>query len=158
MNISRKINTNSPKVSNDSIKQLFDIKTLDLYCRYVISMNKNIKVSGLNLVNELFKKVDKSAYNNDIDRINRIEFINRGLDARLVKKLSDKDLILQYINGGILSKPLLDVSSMDEISDETLVYLTEQAAELVKSYFVDDKYEQILRLTSNLRVSNYKYR
>ena len=152
MNISRKINTNSPKVSNDSIKQLFDIKTLDLYCRYVISMNKNIKVSGLNLVNELFKKVDKSAYNNDIDRINRIEFINRGLDARLVKKLSDKDLILQYINGGILSKPLLDVSSMDEISDETLVYLTEQAAELVKSYFVDDKYEQILRLTSNLRV------
>lgn len=158
MNISRKINTNSPKVNNESIKQLFDIQTLDLYCGYVISMNKNIKVSGLNLVNELFKRVDKLSYGNDIDRINRIEFITRGLEARLVKKLSDKKLILQYINGGILSKPLIDVSTIEEISDETLTYLTEQAAELVKSYFVDDKYEQILRLTSNLRVSNYRYR
>ena len=67
-------------------------------------------------------------------------------------------MIIQYINGGIMDEPLLDTNSMEEISDEVLAYLNEQAGELSKSYFVDGKYEQILQLATDLKNSNYNRR
>jgi len=159
MNINRQINTKSnSKLDDEVMKPLFDIKTLDFYCRYVISSNQNIRVSGLHLVKDLFDKVDPRLYGNDTERINRIEFIKRGLEARLYKKLTDRDLIIQYINGGLLDSALLDTTNMDEISDETLAYLNEQAGELVKSYFVDDNYEKILSLATDLKNANYNRR
>ena len=97
MNIERKARSIRSTKDTQYVKQLFDIKTLDFYCRYVISANQNIRVSGLNLVKELFDKVDPDSYGNDIERINRIEFIKRGLEARLVKKINNRDLIIQYI-------------------------------------------------------------
>ena len=122
MNISRKINNNARSVKSniESIKPLFDIKTLEFYCRYVISMNQNIRISNLNLIRDLFDRVDENQYGNDIDRITRIRFIKRGLDARISKKLTNKDMIIQYINGGIGDKPLLDASTLEEISDEEI--------------------------------------
>lgn len=159
MNINRQINTKLKVFTSDeTMKPLFDIKTLDFYCRYIISSNKNIRISGLYLVKDLFDRVDPSSYGNDIERINRIYFIKRGLEARLVKKLTDRDLIIQYINGGLLDKPLLDTSNMEEISDEILAYLNEQAGELVKSYFVDDNYDKILNLATDLKNVNYNRR
>lgn len=159
MDIKRRASTRiSSKNKDDKIKPLFDIVTLDYYCRYIISSNQNIRVSGLNLVKELFEKVDPSFYGNDLERTTRIEFIKRGLEARLVKKLTDRDLIIKYINGGVLDAPLLDTSNMEEISDETLAYLNEQAGELAKSYFVDDNYEKILNLATNLKSENYTRR
>lgn len=158
MNINRRVGNRSTKTQIESIKPLLDIQTLDLYCRYVISANKNIRINSLSLIRDLFNRIDPSAYGNDIERITRIEFIKRGLEARLVKKLTDKDLIIKYINGGIVDKQLLDVSHYEEISDDVLIYLTEQAGELVKSYFVDDKYDQILNLATNLKTANYTHR
>lgn len=160
MNINRTVKTSvaSRKSDNEVIKPLFDIKTLDFYCRYVVSSNQNIRVSGLNLVKELFSRVDPASYGNDVERVKRIEFIKRGLDARLVKKLNNRDMIIQYINGGILDEPLLDTSNMEEISDEVLAYLNEQAGELSKSYFVDGTYEKILQLATDLKNSNYTRR
>lgn len=159
MNINRQINaSNSRRLDNEVMKPLFDIKTLDNYCRYVISANQNVRVSGLNLVKELFNRVDPSLYGNDTERITRIQFIKRGLEARLVKKLTKKDMIIQYINGGLLDEPLLDTNYMEEVSDEELAYLNEQAGELAKSYFVDDRYEKILSLSTNLKNANYTRR
>ena len=160
MNISRNVKTSPIKKRSDTevIKPLFDIKTLDFYCRYIVSANQNIRVSGLNIVKELFNMVDPASYGNDIERVKRIEFIKRGLDARLVKKLTNRDMIIQYINGGIMDEPLLDTNSMEEISDEVLAYLNEQAGELVKSYFVDGAYEKILQLSTDLKNSNYTRR
>ena len=160
MNISRNVKA-SPvvkKSDNEVIKPLFDIKTLDFYCRYIVSANQNIRVSGLNLVKELFNRVDPASYGNDIERVKRIEFIKRGLDARLVKKLNNRDMIIQYINGGIMDEPLLDTNSMEEISDEVLAYLNEQAGELAKSYFVDGTYEKIFQLATDLKNANYTRR
>lgn len=159
MDTNLKLSSNRSRNKNDeTIKMLFDIQTLDFYCRYVISTNKNIKTSHLALVKELFNRVDESAYRTDLDRLSRIKFIKRGLEARLKKKLIDKNLIIQYINGGPLNKPLLDTSNMEEISDEILAYLNDQAAELVKFYFVDEKYDQILNLAASLHTANYQSR
>ena len=76
MNIQRQIKNNKTiKPDNEVIKPLLDITTLDFYCRYIISSNKNIRISWLNIIKELFDRIDISSYGNDIDRINRIKFV-----------------------------------------------------------------------------------
>ena len=81
MNIQRQIKNNKTiKPDNEVIKPLLDITTLDFYCRYIISSNKNIRISWLNIIKELFDRIDISSYGNDIDRINRIKFVKRGLE------------------------------------------------------------------------------
>lgn len=155
MNVTRQSKTKYAKQIEESIKPLLDITTLDLYCRYIISSNRNIRINSLSVIRDLFNRIDISSYGNDIERIKRIKFIKRGLEARLVKKLTDKNLIITYINGGIADEPLLDTSTFEEVSDDIIIYLTEQAGELVKSYFVDERYDKILNLATNLRTANY---
>ena len=76
MNISRKINNNtrSVKSNTESIKPLFDIKTLEFYCRYVISMNQNISIynlnvaSGVNATDYMLSLKGKTNLEEDLDK------------------------------------------------------------------------------------------
>ncbi len=152
MNIRRASNLkNYNDNKKEKLTQLFDIKTLDLFCRYIISSNSNIKMSSLLLVQNLFERINVSDYGNDIERINRINFIKRGLEARAIKHLKEKELIVQYINGGINNDNLLDISNYDEISDDELAYINDQACVLTETYFVDGYYNDITRLSNNLK-------
>ena len=146
-----------PLIKKNYIKQLFDINTLDLYCRYVISNNANIRLNGVSLIKSIFDKVNIEKYGNDVERVARIKFINRGLTARLDKHLKDSNIILQYINGGMLSSPedaLVDTSNFKELSDEELAQINEQTAILSRTYFIDDQIDEINRLANELRTSN----
>ncbi len=153
MNIRRQAsNINKPVQDNGiHITQLFDIKTLDLYCRYTISENSNIRMSSLVLVKNLFNKVDIKAYGNDEERVVRIRFIKRGLEARVDKHLKEKDMIIQYINGGLLNDQLLDTSNFKEVSDEELAYINEQSCILSEYYFVDEEFEAIHKAAAELK-------
>ena len=63
MNIRRASNLkNYNDNKKEKLTQLFDIKTLDLFCRYIISSNSNIKMSSLLLVQSLFERVNISDY------------------------------------------------------------------------------------------------
>ena len=153
MNIRRQASRINKPVENNGIHltQLFDIKTLDLYCRYIISENTNIRMSSLVLVKNLFNKVDIKAYGNDEERVNRIQFIIRGLEARVDKHLKEKDMIIQYINGGLLNNQLLDTSIFKEISDEELAYINEQSCILSEYYFIDSEFEAIHKASAELK-------
>ena len=152
MNIRRASNLkNYNDNRKEKLTQLFDIKTLDLFCRYIISSNSNIKMSSLLLVQSLFERVNISDYGNDIERVNRINFIKRGLEARAIKHLKEKELIVQYINGGINNDNLLDISSYEEISDDELAYINDQACVLAETYFVDGYYNEITKLSNDLK-------
>ena len=150
MNIRRASNYTNFENKKEKLTQLFDIKTLDLYCRYIISRNSNIKMSSLILVKNLFDKVLISDYGNDIERIKRINFIKRGLEARATKHLTDRDLIIQYINGGIGAEDLLDTSGYEEISDDELAYINNESCSLSETYFVDGDFNEIVRLSTEL--------
>lgn len=139
----------------ETVKQLFDINSLDLYCRYIISENQNIRLNGVSLIKSIFDKIDTENYGNDVERINRIDFVKRGLDARLNKHLKDSKMIVQYINGGMGSEDnLIDTSNLKELSDEELALINEQSAVLSSTYFIDDKWEEIDKLATELRTSN----
>lgn len=105
--------------SGKQIKLGFDLVTLNILCSYVISSNKNIRRSHLINIRNLFSLLDLSEYT-DNQRSLRVTFVQRALEARLDKNLIDKDMIIKYINGGIIDDALIESSNFKELSNGEL--------------------------------------
>ena len=118
------------KNKNLKIDVKFDITELELFCSYIVSENKSIHRGNLINIRNLFAIMDMDNYKNDTERLSRIEFINRGIDARINYNLTSSDMILSHINGGLGSyKPntfrILNNSEIDWVNQtvsETLKY------------------------------------
>lgn len=78
-----------------------DLPTLTIFCKYILQDARMIRMEHLVNLRRLFNMIDKSTYENDPDKIKRINFIMKALEARLDYNLTDLDLILNHINGGI---------------------------------------------------------
>lgn len=93
-----------------------DIVSLQVFCSFIVSENKNIHKSNIINMNTLFNNLDMSLYENDIEKVNKINFIKKGIEARLVYNLNKRELILSHINGGLLSDDILE--DIDEINND----------------------------------------
>ena len=45
--------------------------------------------------------IDGSTYENDPEKVKRVNFLNKILDARLHDNITDQDMLLVYANGGL---------------------------------------------------------
>jgi len=121
----------SPRKRNRSKSTLvFDLPTLDLYCRFVLSENRSIRTSNFSTMKKLFDRFDRNSYINDPDKLIRFDFIRRGLSARVDYKLKDRYLICQCINGGPTDKELLDPNQFDELSNEQIEWIVESLSDI----------------------------
>lgn len=85
---------------------------LNMMCRYVVSANTNIRRGQLINLRNLIYSVNPETYMNDIERNKMVSFIKTGVDARLNHGLTDPQMILMQIHGGIDSE-----SNEDDIAD-----------------------------------------
>ena len=83
---------NTIKNKNVKIDVKFDITELDLFCAYIISENRSIRRGNIINLRNLLALIDMSVYGNDQERLKRIEFINKGIEARLQYNLSSSIL------------------------------------------------------------------
>jgi hypothetical protein len=85
---------NKLKQQNLRIDIKFDITELDLMCAYIVSNNRSIRRGNIINLRNMFNICNMSVYGNDQECLNRINFINKGIDARLNKNLTDSFMIL----------------------------------------------------------------
>ena len=78
-----------------------DIQTLNIFCKYILQDTRVLRMEHLVNMRKLLNLVDKSTYENDPDKVKRINFIYKALEARLDYNLTDIELVLNHINGGI---------------------------------------------------------
>ena len=95
------------------IDVMFDITELDLMCSYIISENKMIRRSNIINMRNLFGIIDMDNYNNDVERLARIDFIMKGIDARLNYNLVNTSMIFSHICGGMGSEILNTYSQLN---------------------------------------------
>lgn len=120
----------SAKQKSDKIYMNLDIIQLQLFCNFIASDNKNIHKSHIINMNKVISNLDMTKYKNDSEKYNKIEFIKRGIDARLNYNLTKKDLILMHISGGILYN---DISTMvDEITNDEIVWVNSIIADALE--------------------------
>lgn len=130
----------------------FDLSTLELMSAFVISDNKNIRKSNLINMKNLFESINTKIYENDPIRKKHVNFIKKGLEARLVKNLNNPQIIEKYVNGGIIndnqdSDELVKISEMKSLNNSEIDFINQQVSNSLKnSYFYNDidKLEELI--------------
>lgn len=95
-NIGKSYNRNFEKA-----KINLDINTFNILCKYILQDPRLIRMEHLVQLRRLLNIIDPSTYENDPDKVKRVNFLYKALEARLDYNLTDMDLILTHINGGI---------------------------------------------------------
>lgn len=158
MVIHKKIEKNAINNTSYEEKKIsinYDLQTLNLFCMYVVSENTSVRTSNLATMKKLIDRLDMSLYFNDVEKLKRIEFINRGLEARVVRKMKNHDVITHYINSG--SEEQL-ISKIYELSTEEIEWVNETISESAKHAFMYDYVDQLMDLCTRFKQRAYNSR
>jgi hypothetical protein len=140
------------KNQNLVIDVKFDITELDLMCAYIISENRNIRRGNIINLRNLFLCMDMNNYNNDTERLSRIEFINKGIEARLKYNLTSRTMILSQIAGG-LGGQHSDV--FNELSNSEVMWVNQTVSETLKYAIIYNDVDVGLGLLTKFKATDY---
>lgn len=140
-----------------TIPIVYDIKVLDLMCTYVISENSYIRKSGLLNMRNLVHLLDMERYNNDPEKIQRINFIKKALEGRLNMGLKNTVAIINYANGGIINEDQF-VPPNNLLSTEELEWLDGNISDSLKYVFLYNDADRLSALLDRFRNGDYRDR
>ena len=124
----------------------FDLSSLDLMCTYVLSSNRNIKRGHYVNLRNVMEMLDMSKYANDPDKLNRITFIKRGIEGKIVKGLSNPLTIIKYINGGIIDDDIVDLDKFQDLSNNEIEWINETISNTLSSNFIYESAPKLIDL------------
>ena len=134
----------------------FSTYMLDIFCNYVASENRNIRKGQLISLRNLMAllNIDKY-YANDPTRMERLEFIKKGLEARLDYNLKDRRMILTHILG-----PEIDPESYgeDTVDNNVLEWVNATVSEALKDCFICNDIDNLITLLQSFQQTEYKDR
>ena len=151
-------NSRYDRKESNSIKINLDLLTLDILCRYVLQGTSFVKMEHLVNLRKLLYALDYSVYENDPDKVKRIKFLQKALEARLDDNIVDRDIVLTYVNGG-LSYPVdfLDYNKIDLTKDE-ICYVHKLISETLQYQFIYSQLDNIQDVCTRFKVSDYANR
>ena len=138
---------------NKKISLNLDIVALQLFCNYVVSDNKSIHKSNIMNMKNLFDNLDLTLYSNDTEKMDRIEFIKRGLEARLDYNLDKKKYILMHINGGLLSENQID--SLDEVNNDEIIWVNRIISDALSYGYIYSDVNRLKELCDKFKATDY---
>ena len=149
---------NYRKGEQKPIKINLDLITYNIFCRYVLQSSSMVRMEHLVNLRKLINVIDYSTYENDPEKVKRINFIRKALQARLDDNINDRDIILTYVNGG-LSYPIdfLDYNKIDMSRDE-IAYVHKLASETLQYQFVYGKIDDIQDICTQIKMTDYANR
>lgn len=140
------------------IKLVLDITTLDIMCRYVISGSSVLRMGHMVNLRKLINVLDKSTYENDIEKKKRLDFISKALEARLEYHLTDRYMILTHACGVLpYMVDFINVQS-PELNKNELSWIHQLVSETLQYQFVYDKIPQIQDICTKFNNSDYLHR
>ena len=145
-------------IKNSEKQQLdiaFDITELDLMCQYIISENSSIHRNDIFNMQRLFSMINLSVYANDTERLNRIDFINKGIEARLKYNLTSTDMILTHIAGGFGS---VKNDSFRQLNNSEVEWVNSTISETLKYSLIFNDVDNGLALLTEFKATPYNSR
>lgn len=130
-----------------------DIVALQLFCNFVVSENKNIHKSNIINLSQLINNLDMSQYENDSEKLSKINFIKKGIEARLVYNLNKKKLILLHINGGLLSDD--NNTNIEEVDNDEIVWINRIVSDALKYGTIYSEVDKLEELCNKFKSADY---
>lgn len=140
------------KNQNFVIDVKFDITELDLMCSYIVSENRNIHRGNIINMRNLFLTIDMNNYAGDQERLSRIDFIMKGIDARLNYNLSNKNMILSQIAGGIGGARN---DEFPELNNNEVQWVSRTISETLKYAIIYNDIDKGLALLTKFKATDY---
>ena len=137
---------------NFKLNLKFDITELDLMCAYIVSNNRSIRRTNIINMRNVLSIMDMSAYSNDPECLSRIDFINKGIDARINKNLMTSDMIIRDITGGMGSGNYV---TLKELNNTEVEWINTNMSEILKYAHFQVEAESGLALLTQLKSSDY---
>ena len=143
------------KNNNNVISMKLDLNTYDMFCRYILQENKCIRLEHLVALRNLINSINPVNYENDPELLKRVNFIMKGLNARIDNNINDRDIVLNYINGGIDFK--LDFIDYDRLilSNTEIEYITNFIYESLKWNFIYANGDNLVDLFTQFKTSDF---
>lgn len=139
-------------------KITIDLPTLNILCKYILQDVRMIRMEHLVNLRRLLSIVDRSTYENDPEKYKRINFLYKALEARLDENLTDRDLILLHINGGIdFQVDFLDYNNLN-MDKGNIQYCNKIVEDLLKYSFFYNESEALQELLTRFRTSDISKR
>lgn len=141
--------------TEEKIDVKFDITELDLMCSYVLSENASIKRSNITNLKNLFNIIDMSVYGNDQERLARIDFILKGIEARLDYNLTTTAMIFSHICGGFGT----GISNgYNELNNSEVQWVNSTVSETLKYANLYNDVDKGLSLLTQFKATDYANR
>lgn len=136
----------------------FDLNALNLMCSYILSENRNIRRSHLINMRNLFDILDISLYQNDIEKMKRVNFIKKGLEGRILHNLKDPYIVIKYINGGIIDDDTIDLNNFTSMSNDELIWINQTVSEALKYAFIYNDIDKMIDICTRFKAADYRSR
>lgn len=161
-------NTDSKKTikTKKRININFDLPTLSLLSSFVMSSNSNIRRSSYINLRNLMNVLDMGIYANDEDRMKRIEFINKALDARLIYNIQEPMMVMKYARGGIVNDnstnedDIIQLSEFGLLSNQEIDWVNDTISGALKYAFIEDEQgvDRGLDVLARFKAADYRAR
>lgn len=162
MNIKKQSGSNT-SISNYKGTTI-DKATLDILCKYVISPPSLVRLSHVSNLNYLISSLDKNDISSDIEKQQRVEFIKRGIDARLGYNLNDIHLIVNHILTGLDFEPdFVDLSSINTndygLSSDEISWVNTNIIEGSSKFgFMERDADEFLDICTRIKSTDFAHR
>lgn len=146
----------SPVNNSNKIYLNLDIITLNMMCSLVISESRNIRRGHLINLRSLVEIIDLESMGKDPEKLKRIVFIKRALEARISLNITNIDMVLKHINGSLIDETqVFDINSLSILSNNDLAWLNGMISETLKHSYIYDDADKFIDICTRLKTSEY---
>lgn len=148
------IGSNQQQV-NEYIDLGIDKQILTIFCKMVISTNRMIRRSHLINIENFINLLNPTIYVNDPDKSKMISFIRKGIEAKLALNLEDPYMIMQHINGGIITGDIIDLDTYKELSSAEVDFVNSMVSESLKYATIYRFADQMIDVCTRFKTQDY---
>lgn len=141
--------------SKTKITTNIDIRTLDIICKCIVSNNTIIKRGHIVNIKNLMDLLDPSVYKNDPDKSKRVDFINKGIEARLDYNLNDPYMIVSHIYGGITDTSVIDLDKFTGLTNSEITWLNTAVSESLKYSTIEKNIDDLMDVCNRIKSAGF---
>ena len=133
-----------------------DSSTLRLLCRYSIADNAYVNMNHIVNLKNLIFSLDMDVYQNNIDKVNMINFVRQACIAKVNNNLKDPDVIMNFIESNIdFDSNTIDLKPLNSDDVKWCHNLVGQSA---KYGFAYSSADTMLDICTRLKTTDFKHR
>ena len=132
-----------------------DQHSLDVLCNMVLSRNKLVRRNQLMNIVKLLDLIDPAKYINDPEKKEKYDFIRKGVEARLGLNIDDPYMIMQHINGGVITDNIVDIDHYKEIPNSEVEFMNGMVSETLQYATVYQSVDKMMDICTRFKTGEH---